>query len=57
MLNMPVSVMYSRTENVAGMNSLCDLILSVFPLVILWDLQMPTRRKVQLYAVLSTSYL
>lgn len=40
-----------------GINSLCDLILSVFPIVILWALQMPTRRKLQLYAVLSTSYL
>ncbi|GAB7344497.1 hypothetical protein MBLNU457_2331t1 [Dothideomycetes sp. NU457] len=41
----------------SGINSLCDLILSVFPIVILWALQMPTRRKLQLYAVLSTSYL
>jgi len=46
-----------KTDHSTGINSLCDLILSVFPIVILWGLQMPTTRKLQLYAVLSTSYL
>jgi len=54
---MHINGSYKTDQDCSATNSLCDLILSLFPIVILWDLQMPAKRKIQLYAVLSTSYL
>ena len=41
----------------AGTNSLCDLILTILPLTIVWKLQLPTQTKVALAALLCLSSL
>lgn len=41
----------------SGINSLCDVVLTVTPVMILWNLQMPTGQKIGLGAMLTLSIL